>query len=247
MEFFFPVVANGTDWKRGYTFLDKEFQKVVRDAKLGRRLADKLARVWQKNGDEAWVLAHVEVQGQRESDFPKRMFVYNYRIFDRYERQVVSLAILADDNPNWRPDYYECELWGCAVGIQFPVFKLLDYMDRWDELEKSDNPFALVVMAHLKTQQTRHDKNERKRWKLYLIRKLYERGYKKQDVINLFHFIDWIMRLPEELEEDFRQEITRYEEEKKMRYVSSVERIGIKKGKKEGRLEYRDGTFREIR
>jgi len=82
------------------------------------------------------------------------------------------------------------------------------------------------------------DKNERKRWKLYLIRKLYERGYKKQDVINLFHFIDWIMRLPEELEEDFRQEITRYEEEKKMRYVSSVERIGIKKGKKEGRLEY---------
>ena len=128
---------------------------------------------------------------------------------------------------------------GCEVGIQFPVFKLLDYVNRWDELEKSDNPFALAVMAHLKTQQTRHDKNERKRWKLYLIRKLYERGYKKQDVINLFHFIDWIMRLPEELEEDFRQEITRYEEEKKMRYVSSLERIGIKKGKKEGKKEGR--------
>ncbi len=76
----------------------------------------------------------------------------------------------------------------------FPTVKLLDYADKWDELEKSDNPFALVVMAHLKTQETRKNHNERKRWKICLVRKLYERGYKKQDIINLFHFIDWITK-----------------------------------------------------
>jgi hypothetical protein len=31
------------------------------------------------------------------------MYVYNYRLFDRYDRPVVSLAVLADASPTWRP------------------------------------------------------------------------------------------------------------------------------------------------
>ncbi|MCC5665454.1 hypothetical protein LC653_16385 [Nostoc sp. CHAB 5784] len=43
IEFFFPVAAEGIDWKRGYTFLDKELQQVVRDAELGiYRLGDEI-------------------------------------------------------------------------------------------------------------------------------------------------------------------------------------------------------------
>ena len=234
MTFFFPVVAEGVDWSRGYSFLDKELQQVVRDAELGRRLADKLVQVWRKDGNEAWVLAHVEVQGQEESDFGKRMFVYNYRIFDRYDRPVASLAVLCDERSGWRPDRFGYELWGCKVGISFPIVKVLDYIDRWEELERSDNPFAVIVMAHLKTQDTRHDDQKRKAWKLYLMRRLYECGYQREDVINLFHFIDWLMRLPEEIEESFWAEMRQYEEDKKMEYVTSVERIGIKKGIQQG-------------
>lgn len=40
--FFFPTVHEGIDWARGYELLDKELQKIVREAKLGRRLVDKL-------------------------------------------------------------------------------------------------------------------------------------------------------------------------------------------------------------
>ncbi len=39
----------------------------------------------------------------------KRMFTYNYRIFDRYDRPVVSLAVLADPHPGWRPDGYSSQ------------------------------------------------------------------------------------------------------------------------------------------
>ena len=207
---------------------------MVRDAELGRRLADKLIQVWRKDGNEAWVLVHVEVQGQEESDFAKRMFVYNYRIFDRYDQPVASLAVLCDERPGWRPDQFGYELWGCKVGITFPIVKVLDYVGRWEELEGSDNPFATVVMAHLKTQDTRHDDEGRKGWKLYLVRRLYERGYQRKDVIGLFCFIDWIMRLSEEMEESFWAEMRQYEEDKKMEYVTSVERIGIKKGIQQG-------------
>jgi len=234
MTFFFPVVAEGVDWSRGHSFLDKELQQVVRDAELGKRLADKLVQVWRKDGNEAWVLAHVEVQGQEESDFGKRMFVYNYRIFDRYDRPVASLAVLCDERSGWRPDWFGYELWGCKVGISFPIVKVLDYRDRWEELERSDNPFAVIVMAHLKTQDTRHDDQKRKTWKLYMVRRLYECGYQREDVINLFHFIDWLMRLPEDVEESFWAEMRQYEEDKKMEYVTSVERIGIKKGIQQG-------------
>jgi len=38
----------------------------------------------------------IEVQGRRDSDFAKRMFTYNYRLFDRYARPIASLAVLAD-------------------------------------------------------------------------------------------------------------------------------------------------------
>ncbi|MCI5196408.1 MAG: cytosolic protein [Candidatus Electrothrix sp. AW5] len=235
ITFFFPEIAEETDWERGYLFLDKEFQQVTRDAELGRRYADKLVRLWRKNGDEAWVLVHVEVQGQEERSFEERMFVYNYRIFDRFRRPVVSLAVLADERKGWRPDRFGYELWGCRVGIRFPSVKILDYADRRDVTEENANPFALAVTAHLKTQETRHDADGRKKWKLYLVRRLYEHGYKKEDVIRLFHFIDWMMALPEYMEEEFWQEIGEYEEEKKVRYVTSVERIGFRRGVSEGR------------
>ncbi|MBI4870720.1 MAG: hypothetical protein HY814_04045 [Candidatus Riflebacteria bacterium] len=45
LALFFPVAHEGIDWGKGHEFLDKELQKVVRDAELGRRLADKLVRV----------------------------------------------------------------------------------------------------------------------------------------------------------------------------------------------------------
>ena len=32
--------------------------------------------------------------GEHDPDFAKRMYVYNYRLFDRYDRPVVSLAVL---------------------------------------------------------------------------------------------------------------------------------------------------------
>ena len=44
MAFFFPEIATEIEWEAGYEFLDKELQQVVRDADLGRRIADKLAQ-----------------------------------------------------------------------------------------------------------------------------------------------------------------------------------------------------------
>jgi hypothetical protein len=241
LAFFFPEAHAGIDWSRGYEFLDTELQQVVRDAELGRRLADKLVRVWRRDGEEAWVLIHVEVQGQPDPEFPRRMYVYNYRLFDRFNREVVSLAVLGDAAPEWRPDRFGYSLWGCEAGIRFPVAKLLDYAARWEEMEQSANPFAVVVMAHLKTQATRRNPEERLDWKLRLIRGLYQRGYGREDILELLRVIDWMMALPVELATRLDRTLEELEEEGHMPYVTSFERHGIEKGLQQGRLQ----TLRE--
>lgn len=110
LEFFFRRVFAGVDWGRGYESLDKELQQIVREAELGLRLADKLFKVWRLDGEEAWVLIHPEVQNQPEEHFGERMYVYNYRIFDRFRRPVVSLAVLGDEQRDWRPNEFAYSL-----------------------------------------------------------------------------------------------------------------------------------------
>jgi hypothetical protein len=127
LEFFFPQIYAEIDWERGWEFLDKELQQVVRDADLGKRLVDKLVKVWRKDGTETFVLIHLEVQGQVDLRFAERMFEYHYRLHDRYHLPVVNLAVLADERTNWRPTHLEYSLWGCQVSFDFPVVKLLDY------------------------------------------------------------------------------------------------------------------------
>jgi hypothetical protein len=228
--FFFPLAHADIDWTRGYEALDKELQKIVPAAAQGRRYVDKLVKVWLKTGQEAWLLIHVEVQTWKEGDFPERMHVYNYRLFDRYQREVVSLAILADDDPDWRPSSFGYGRWGFRTGTEFPIRKLLDWAPHWQALETDPNPFAVVVLAHLKALETRGAPADRQVWKVRLVKGLYERGMTAEDVRQLFRFIDWMMDLPEAMDNLFWDEIHHYAEEKRMPFITTPERIGLKRG-----------------
>lgn len=234
IAFFFPRIYNDIDWSRGYEFLDKELQKIVRDSQTGRKRVDKLVKVWRKNGEEAWIGIHVEVQGQYERDFAQRMFQYNTLLYNHYQRRIVSLAILSDDRPDWRPDSFGYDLWGCKIQLDFPAVKLLDYKEKETELERDDNPFAVVVLAHLQAQATTPASAQRRDAKFRLVRRLYERGYNRRRILELFRFIDWIMNLTAELEADFQTAITKYEEAHNMQYVTAIERKGIEQGIEQG-------------
>ncbi len=237
MLFFFPQFHAQIDWTKEPVFLDKELQQVIRDAELGKRLVDKLVKIYLLDGTESWVLIHIEIQGNEEDEFSQRMYVYNYRIFDCYNRSVVSIAVLGDTNTSWRPNQFGYNLFGCRLDFQFPIVKLIDYRGRQAELAASDNVFATVVMAHLVGLETSNNRTQRKRQKLALIRGLYEKGFEREKVINLFRFIDWMLTLPLELDREFWQEYRQYEESKNMRYITSVERIGIEEGTKQGLIK----------
>ncbi len=243
MAFFFPAAHAQIDWSRGYEFLDKELQKITADAALGRRTVDKLVKVWLNDGQELWVLLHLEVQGERETNFELRVYVYHYRCFDRFNVPVATFVILTDEEQNWRPTEYRRELLGTEARLKFSAAKLLDYAARWDELEQSTNPFAVVVQAHLLAQRTRHDAQERFQAKWQLTRRLYERGFDKRVIIGLYRFLDWVLTLPEPLAIQYKQQLNDYEEEQKVKYVTSIERLGIIAGSANIVLRMLQGRF----
>jgi hypothetical protein len=233
LDFYFPLAYQAIDWTQPHTFLDQELAQIVRDGEIGKRRIDRLVQVTTLTSAIEWVYIHIEVQSQVDSDFAERLFTYNYRLYDRYHRPVATLAVLADESLNWRPEGFSYNLFGSQMSLQFASVKILDYAPQLEELLKNPNPFALVTAAHLLTQRTRKDVKARYRAKWQLAKLLYERDWGKQQIIDLFAVIDWLITLPPELEKQLWTSISELERNMKMPYVTSVERIGIEKGRQE--------------
>jgi len=114
---------------------------------------------------------------------------------------------------------------------------LLDYRSDMEQLETAQNPFASVVLAHLKTQETRADPAGRRTWKLRLIKSLYDRALDGGQIRLLFKFLDSIIVLPRELEKALSVDLAEFERERMMPYVSSIERIAREEGKTEANVK----------
>jgi hypothetical protein len=102
-------------------------------------------------------------------------------LFDKNDAEIISLVVLGDDDPNWRPTSFGYSRWRFTSNTEYPMVKLLDFQSRWNELERSLNPFAVVIMAHLSTLNTIGKADQRFQSKLTLVRGLYERGYNKNE------------------------------------------------------------------
>ncbi len=162
------------------------------------------------------------------------MFRYNVSGNALYDVDVVSIAVLCDTDPAWQPCSYSYGRWGSKTGIDFLTTKLLDHLADPQALERSTNPFAAVVLAHGQALATQNDPATRLDLKFRLVRSLYKRGRDADDVRELFRIIDWIMTLPDDLQDAFRDDVFRYEEEKAMPYISSIERRAIERGLEQG-------------
>jgi len=236
MRLFFPSVHAIIDWSRPYELLDAELRKITGDSTLGRRYADRLVKVFTLEDAEVWLLIHVEVQGKADEAFNFRMFVYYYRIRDRFEDvEIVSLAVVTDEPDVSGLGVYEEGRDGYGLRFTFRVYDLQRWRDRERELKvlAADNPFAVVALAQLEAHRKSTDP-ERKARKREIVWLLYEHGYSRDDVLNLLRFIDWMIRLPPKLDMELRDELIAYEEEMKVPYVTSFERMAREEGEKIG-------------
>ena len=269
---FFPHIAAEIDFAIPPEFMGLEFRPISSDSNQGKRIADVVAKVHLKNRPGKYILvyAHIEVHGDDDTGvFMERMFIYHYRVFDKYKEKgvgIVSLAILTDDNPNLKLKEYKEDLWGFELTMKIPYVRIADYKyipAKIDELNISKNPMAMVIRAQLKSYEIKQGTgNQRYSAKRELMLECLNAGWSKQEIRVLFKFIDWIITLPRELQDKLNQEIIKAEKERNMNYIPTYEREafyegklegikeGIKEGKqegiKEGKLEEKKEIAREL-
>ncbi|QLF93453.1 DUF4351 domain-containing protein [Pseudomonas sp. ABC1] len=244
LQLLFPDIGGLVDWRQPALFLDKELQKITGDAESGRRYVDKLARVRLLDGEERWVLVHTEVQGEPERNFAERMYCYYSRIRERYRQAVISLAVLTDTDPDFRPERFSSHFAGSGVTFRFRTCKLLDFYPRMERLLHSDNPFALLVAAQLTAKLTR-DGRQRADSLIGFYRLAIHQRLDRQLIGRLVIFLEWMVALPVEAGDYYDACITQLQEEAIMPYVSSFERKaqargfeqGIEQGLEEGMVQ----------
>ena len=234
MELFYPEAHAEIDWSFPFVSLNTELRGLFAEEDPPDRRADGLYRVRRKTGGEQWLIIHTEAQSTADKGLARRMLDYCLRCFQKFEVEVAGYAILGDLSKSYRPSSYGWSIGKGGLLYTFEVAKLLDYRERMAELEASDNPFALVVLAHLYTKATRNNQVDRRQAKLRLIRLLLERGYDTVRIRQLFGVLDRMLKLGPQQAIIFRHEVEDLKEGKAMAYLTVWEQEAQAKGIEQG-------------
>jgi hypothetical protein len=178
----------------------------------------------------AYWLAHIEVQTQRDSTLPRRLFDYHYHIERRHRCRVITFVILGDLSPSWRPGSFSSDVPPLGMSMGYLSLKLIDLELKLELPRFRGNPVAMVVRAHLAALRTRHDLEARCTQRVALCRRLYEEGFSRKDVVFIHGLIDRLMILPRPLMIRFRQELFTIEKDKNMPYVDTLTRMSREEG-----------------
>jgi len=149
LRFIFPDADETYDMERGFEFLEKELSEMCPepDKAADTRFADKLVKVFHRDGEEEWVLMHVEIQGDtsRRQEFSERMFRYFYRILDRYKRPVSAIAIFTGQDGKRMPCQFTYAYRTTQLVYEYHTLAILEFTN--EVLDRSTNPFAQVALA----------------------------------------------------------------------------------------------------
>ena len=252
MQYFAPDISRDIDFSKGYINLDKELARLAPKSEQMHRRCDELLQVTMKNGKEEYVLIHVEVQGYDDKAFAKRMYQYMYRIYDKYDKKIYPLAIYTHDVESSQPDRYEERFYGMSLVYKFPIYKTIEQDEA--KLEAETNPFATVILAGLYALKAKEDEEKRFKFKQRLSKLLFQKGWKRARIIELFYYIDNIITLKDEeknriVMNEFENEMNEEETEMKFtfdetNYAQVLRRKALAEGKAEGKVEGRaEGVY----
>ena len=152
VEAFLPDVMAYLDTD-SIEFLDKE---VFTDITEGKRYESDIVVKARFQGREAFFLLIVENQSSPQAGFPKRMFKYFARFYEKFDLPIYPVVIYSFDRPRrLQPGKHQIDFPGFVVNrFQFRVIQLNRL--KWRDYLATPNPAATALMS--KMQIARRDR-----------------------------------------------------------------------------------------
>ena len=234
LECYFPAVAKAVDWRRAPVFLDQELKELaISDDASGNRV-DILVEVRLVDGGRQVIYLHMEVQSAFEEGFAGRVYRCFQGISRGTGRDVVTLVVLADLNPDWKPQAHEYQRLGCRLQFTFPVCKILEILPA---LEGDIRLPALAAVAQIEALRTSSNPDLRLAARWRLTRRLLESGRNRKQVVAAFRLLSWMMKLPEAQTLQLRTQFVEYEQMNSTAYITDIEELWLREGMEKGREE----------
>jgi hypothetical protein len=228
------------DWSRKYETVEASLHPDSSSAATGKLLPDRVYAVHLRSGEPLVLYIHCEFQSQVVADFHERMFLYRMRLFLHLRQPIVSLALLADGDPNFRPNRYDVAHFGERITFEFRAIKLLDFHGSEEQLLATGNVAGLLLAIKLLDLVVR-DPGRRLETKVRILRTLArlvrDRGFEPKPAAALTRLLIQGILLPAPLARDFYVEIRRVSEEPNMSFLTIYEQEALERGRVEGRVE----------
>ena len=159
---FLPDVFEHLDFQH-LSFLHQEVYTDV--LKRTKGMVDIIAETKLK-GEDSLIIVHVEPQSTYDKSFHERMFFYFSRLYEKYGRPIVPIAIFSYDQPREEKE---------VLTLHFPFKKVLTFeyfiielkKKNWRDFIRQPNPVALALLGKMG-----YDQSERVRMKYEFLRML---------------------------------------------------------------------------
>jgi len=234
MRLFFPEAYQFIDFK----YLKFLQQEIYTDVTAGeKRVVDILVETRLKQ-EPGLILVHVEPQAYPQKDFNERMFIYFSRLYEKYRRRILPVAVFSYDQVRDETDRFELQLPFIEI-LRFKYYKLELKKLNWRDYITSDNPVAAAMLSKMGFSQ-----EERVKLKLEFMRMLTRMKLDPARTELLGGFFESYLKLNREEEVQFHIEmakINKKEAELIMQITTSWHEKGraegIKEGIKEGEIK----------
>lgn len=203
--FFMPEIYDFIDFSIKPKLLDNEFKALFPESESDDRRVDRLFEVKLKNGEEKWILLHIEIQSYEDKGFSKRMYHYYSRIFDKYDKEIEAIAVFTYKSDKHKYSEYKRELNTTSLVYKYKIYDIA--IQDIQKLEKSNNPFSFVIQTLIKAFDYKESDENNFNFKLELTKLLLDSGFIQKEINNLFSFINYVFEIRDKnLSREFRKE-----------------------------------------
>ncbi|XID95497.1 Rpn family recombination-promoting nuclease/putative transposase [Paenibacillaceae bacterium WGS1546] len=240
MELFFPDISKFIDYSHVKLLSQELFSDIARgttkrvDVLIETKLLEEDGVPGETKKKRALIIVHLEPQSYYQFTFSERMFLYSGKLYEKYRRRIVPIAIFSHRRQLIEPSEFSWRFPFLDV-LRFRYLTVQLKKRNWRTFLGQDNPVAAALLSSLD-----YNKAERVQVKLEFLRMITRMKLDPARIKLLAVFFESYLQLTKDEEAELEENLDRQrlkEESELMEWMTSWEIKGMKKGLKEGREE----------